>query len=136
RALELVDAGVIQPDPIIRCRDQATNLWLHAEPVLRQQLTQALLTPLLAETSNSREILSETMLAWLESRDSAPAIASKLNVHPQTVRYRWKRINELFGDLLHDPDYVVSVTMLLKATVPLWKAGDLTDIESFRAAQG
>ncbi|WP_235738009.1 PucR family transcriptional regulator [Nocardioides alcanivorans] len=104
--------------------------------MLRQQLTQELLTPLLAETANSREILSETMLAWLESRDSAPAIASKLHVHPQTVRYRWKRINELFGDLLHDPDYVISVTTLLKATVPLWKAGDLTDVQSFKASQG
>ncbi len=72
RALALVDAGVIPPHPIVRCRDHVTHLWLHAEPMLRRQLTQELLTPLLAESSNSREILSETMLAWLESRDSAP----------------------------------------------------------------
>ncbi|MFS3130172.1 helix-turn-helix domain-containing protein [Nocardioides sp. Bht2] len=136
RALNLVDTGVISPVPILACRDYATQLWLHAEPHLRRQLTLELLQPLLAETPNSREILAETMLAWLESRDSAPAIAARLGVHPQTVRYRWKRINELFGELLHDPEYVVTVTMLLKATVPMWKAGDLSDVNHYRTFQG
>jgi hypothetical protein len=133
RALHLVDRGVIAPVPVVRCRDHTTQLWLHAEPRLRQELCQDLLQPLLAETPNSREILSETLLAWLESRDSAPAIAARLDVHPQTVRYRWKRINELFGESLHDPEFVVQVTMLLKASVPLWKAGDQSDFERFRA---
>lgn len=133
RALDLVDRGVIAPVPLVRCRDHTTQLWLHSEPTLRRELCQELLQPLLAETPNSREILSETLLAWLESRDSAPAIAAKLDVHPQTVRYRWKRINELFGQSLHDPEFVVQVTMLLKASVPLWKAGDQSDFERFRA---
>lgn len=128
RALHLVDAGVIPPHQVIWCRDHVTHLWLHSEPLLRRQMTQELLTPLLAESTNSREILAETMLAWLESRDSAPAIADRLQVHPQTVRYRWRRINELFGDLLHDREFVVAVTLLLKATVPLWKAGDTSDV--------
>ncbi len=136
RTLDLVRVGVIPPRPIIRCDDHATQLWLHAEPVLRRRLAQELLVPLLAESRNSREILSETMLAWLESRDSAPAIAARLGVHPQTVRYRWKRINELFGEDLHDSEFVTTVTMLLKATVPMWKAGNLSDVNSYRAAQG
>ncbi|WP_019145136.1 helix-turn-helix domain-containing protein [Aeromicrobium massiliense] len=133
RALTLVDAGVLPATDVVRCADHATQLWLHAEPRLRQRLSLALLRPLLAETPNSREILSETLLAWLESRDSAPAIAARLGVHPQTIRYRWKRINELFGEDLHDPEFVVQVTMLLKATVPLWKAGDQSDVDRFHA---
>lgn len=132
RALELVARGVIPPAPVIDCGTHRTQLWLHAEPALRQRMCQDLLQPLLAETPNSREILSETLLAWLESRDSAPAIAAKLGVHPQTVRYRWKRINELFGDDLREPEFVIQVTMLLKASVPLWKAGDQSDFERFR----
>lgn len=132
RAHELVDRGVIAPDPVVDCAEHRTQLWLHAEPSLRQRLCQDLLRPLLAETPNSREILSETLLAWLESRDSAPAIAAKLGVHPQTVRYRWKRINELFGEDLREPEFVVQATMLLKASVPLWKAGDQSDFERFR----
>lgn len=132
RALELVAAKVIPARPVIDCVKFRTEIWLHAEPVLRRQLAQELLQPLFGETENSREILSETLLVWLETRDSAPAIAARLGVHPQTVRYRWKRINELFGDSLHDPDFVIQLTLLLKASVPLWIAGDQSDFQRFR----
>lgn len=135
RALELVRHGVIEETPIVDCLQHRTQLWLHSEPLLRQRMCQDLLKPLLAETPNSREILSETLLVWLETRDSAPAIAARLGVHPQTVRYRWKRINEIFGESLHDSEFIVQITMLLKASVPLWKAGDQSDFERFRDEQ-
>ena len=132
RALRLVETGVLPREPVVRCAEHRTHLWLHAEPALRRGLCQDLLRPLLAETPNSREILSETLLVWLETRDSAPAIAQRLGVHPQTVRYRWKRINELFGETLHDPEQIVQLTLILKASVPLWKAGDQSDFELYR----
>ncbi|MEX0428456.1 helix-turn-helix domain-containing protein [Nocardioides sp. DS6] len=131
RALELVDAGAIPRQQVVDCAKYRTHLWLHAEPALRRQLAQELLSPLFAETPNSREILSETLLVWLETRDSAPAIAAVLGVHPQTVRYRWRRINELFGEALRDPEFVVQLTMVLKASVPLWVAGDQSDFERY-----
>lgn len=133
RALHLASRGVIPGQRIIRCEDHRTQIWLHAEPRLRQRLCQELLAPLFSESPNSREILSETLLVWLETRNSAPAIAATLGVHPQTVRYRWKRINELFGDDLQDPEFIVVLTMLLKASVPLWVAGDQSDFEDFHA---
>jgi len=132
RALDLVQLGVIAPTAVVRCEDHVTQLWLHAEPSMRRRLCQSLLEPLLGETPNSREILSETLLVWLETRDSAPAIAARLEVHPQTVRYRWRRINELFGELLSDPEFVVLVTLVLKASVPMWKGGDQKDFDLFR----
>lgn len=135
RALDLVQRGVIAVQHVIDCREHRTQIWLHAEPALRQRMCQELLRPLLAETPNSREILSQTLLTWLETRDSAPAIAAQLGVHAQTVRYRWKRINELFGDDLHDPEFMVQITMLLKASVPLWQAGDQSDFERFQAEE-
>lgn len=135
RALDLLQRGVIASHPVIDCRDHRTQIWLHAEPALRQRMCQDLLKPLLSETPNSREILSQTLLVWLETRDSAPAIAAHLGVHAQTVRYRWKRINELFGEDLHDPEFMVQITMLLKASVPLWQAGDQSDFERFRAEE-
>lgn len=136
KIVALAVAGVVPDRPVLRCAEHRTQLWLHAEPLLRQGLVQELLSPLLAETPNSREILSETLLTWLESRDSAPAIAARLGVHAQTVRYRWKRINELFGESLHDPEFVVALTLVLKASVPLWKAGDQRDFERFHRLTG
>lgn len=132
RALSLVRKGVIPARPVVDCAAYRTEIWLHAEPVMRRQLAQELLQPLFEETQNSREILSETLLVWLETRESAPQIAVRLGVHPQTVRYRWRRINELFGDSLHDPEFVVQMTLLLRASVPLWLAGDQSDFERYR----
>jgi hypothetical protein len=132
RALDLVSIGVIAPTRQVRCTEHATQLWLCAEPSMRQRLCQELLEPLLAESPNSREILSDTLLAWLETRDSAPAIAARLGVHPQTVRYRWKRIHDLFGDALQDSELILLVTMVLKTSVLMWKAGDESDVERYK----
>ncbi|WP_300682099.1 helix-turn-helix domain-containing protein [Nocardioides sp.] len=131
RTIDLVQAGVLPRTPVVTCSLFYSQLWLHGEPALRRHLSQELLRPLLAESPNSREILSETLLVWLETRESAPAIAAILGVHPQTVRYRWRRINELFGDLLRDPEYVGQLTMVLKSSLPLWLAGHKGDFERY-----
>ncbi|MEI7054887.1 helix-turn-helix domain-containing protein [Nocardioides sp. CCNWLW239] len=136
RALALVNARVIPAKPVIDCLAYRTEIWLHAEPVMRRQLAQELLEPLLAESENSREILTETLLVWLETRESAPAIAAVLGVHPQTIRYRWKKINELFGESLRDPDFVTQLLLLLKASVPLWVAGDQSDFDRYQQQTG
>ena len=49
------------------------------------------------------ERLEETLLAWLEG-GGAPEAAKALSVHPQTVRYRLKKLRDLFGDALDNPD--------------------------------
>jgi len=131
RALELAVVGAVPNQRVIDCTDHRTQLWLHSEPLLRRQLAQELLKPLFAEAPNSREILSETLLAWLETRESAPALGAILGVHPQTVRYRWKRLHDLFGQSLQDPEFVVQLTLVLKASVPLWIAGDQSDFERY-----
>lgn len=129
RAMTLQREGIIAEQQVIDCWQYRTQLWLHAEPRLRRDMVQEILSPLLKETPNSREILSETLLVWLERRDTAPALAAILGVHPQTVRYRWKRINDLFGESLRDPEFTTQLIMVLKASVPLWQAGDHKDFE-------
>jgi DNA-binding CsgD family transcriptional regulator len=129
RALDLTRRGVIAPSDVVDCSSHSTQLWLHADPRLRRRLCRELLQPLLAETPKSREVLSETLLAWLELRGSSAAIAARLGVHPQTVRYRRRRIDELFGADLRDPEFMMQAMMLLKASIPLWKAGDRTDFD-------
>lgn len=54
----------------------------------------------------------------------------------QTIRYRWKRINELFGESLRDPEFVTQLLLLLKASVPLWVAGDQSDFDRYQQQTG
>jgi DNA-binding PucR family transcriptional regulator len=52
----------------------------------------------------ARAPMAATLRAYLDHRGNAPAMAEALHVHPQTVRYRLRRLRELFGDALEDPE--------------------------------
>jgi hypothetical protein len=127
RALDLVDLGVIARSPVVHCAQHLTRLWLHSEPLLRRRACQTELAPLLDLTRHQRLVLGETLCAWLESKDSAPALARRLDVHPQTVRHRLRRLRGLFGDRLDDPDDSLAITLALQASLPLWRAGHTED---------
>ena len=67
-------------------------------------LRERSLAPLAVESERSRARLEATLRAWLRHRGSQRAIASELAVHPQTVRYRLRRLRDLFGSALEDPE--------------------------------
>jgi DNA-binding PucR family transcriptional regulator len=71
------------------------------------------LAPLLAETPAQREALSQTMLLWLQTRGSAPALAAQLGVHDQTVRNRLRRIRAMFGETLDQPERALELMQAL-----------------------
>jgi PucR C-terminal helix-turn-helix domain len=127
RCLELAGTGIVQHRPVLDCAEHMAVLWLHAEPLLRRQLGQQVLAPLLREAPHSRRILAETMLAWLETRGSAPALAARLGKHAQTVRYRMRRLQEIFGPVLEDPERCFEIYLVLRAGMPLWRAGQFAE---------
>jgi DNA-binding PucR family transcriptional regulator len=78
-------------------------------------LRERALRPLAGETQRSRQRLEATLLAWLRRRGSQRAIAGDLTVHPQTVRYRVKRLRELFGPALEDPERRFELEIALRS---------------------
>src|SRR5436190_2028478 len=69
-----------------------------------RELSEKCLAPLAGLTPAGRERMTATLKAYLDHRGNAPAMAEALHVHPQTVRYRLKKLRELFGPALDDPD--------------------------------
>jgi PucR-like helix-turn-helix protein len=69
-----------------------------------RELSSKRLAPLGELTPASRERMTATLKAYLDHRGNAPAMAEALHVHPQTVRYRLKKLRELFGDALDNPE--------------------------------
>jgi DNA-binding PucR family transcriptional regulator len=57
-------------------------------------------------------------MAWLRHRGAQAAVAAELGVHPQTVRYRLRRLRELFGAALEDPDRRFALELALRADPP------------------
>lgn len=122
RAHGLIGQRVIAPADIVDCAEHMATLWLQAEPLLRQQTVSRFLAPFQTLRAQRRQVLASTLAMWLEHHGSAPAIGERLGVHPQTVRYRLRQLEDLVGKQLEDPDVAFMMLMGLKASLPLWAA--------------
>ncbi len=68
-----------------------------------------------------RERLLDTLGAWLAHQRHTPTIATRLHVHPQTVRYRIGRLRELLGEVLDTPDgrFELELALRMRASLGL-----------------
>ncbi|WP_338423497.1 helix-turn-helix domain-containing protein [Streptomyces gobiensis] len=93
--------------------DHLTMLLLLQDESLTRALSSRWLKPLDELTPRQSERLEVTLLAWLEG-GGAPEAARTLQVHPQTVRYRLRQIEKLFGSALRDPRTRFELEMTLR----------------------
>ncbi|MGH3735583.1 MAG: PucR family transcriptional regulator [Micromonosporaceae bacterium] len=115
RALELVRRGALPAVPIVWCTDHLTDLVVFDNEFLITELGNQVLAPFDGLTGKQRERLSATLLAWLQTRGGANEIAELLGVHPQTVRYRMRQLEELLGARLADPEQRLALHLALRA---------------------
>ncbi len=99
-ALELADG----PATLVCARERAGELLLGADARLAAELAADRLAPLQELSPGSRARLSQTLRIWLAEQGRLGQVAQRLEIHPQTARYRLGRLRELFGDTLDDPD--------------------------------
>ncbi|MFI6558897.1 PucR family transcriptional regulator [Streptomyces sp. NPDC050534] len=119
RALGLMGRGVLPRQGVVRCADHLSTLLLHSDEPLLAHLAGRVLAPLGAASEGQRARLSETLLAWLLSGSNVPDVAARLHVHPQTVRYRLRQLEKLFGDSLHDPETRLDLILALRSVPPV-----------------
>ncbi|MEU0030556.1 helix-turn-helix domain-containing protein [Streptomyces sp. NPDC006335] len=119
RALGLMGRGILPRQGVVRCADHLSTLLLHSDEPMLDQLRGRALAPLDTVSEGQRERLAETLLAWLLSGSNVPDVAARLHVHPQTVRYRLRQLEKVFGDALHDPasrlDLILALTTAQKS---------------------
>ncbi|MGW1590913.1 helix-turn-helix domain-containing protein [Streptomyces sp. NPDC002386] len=118
-ALGLVRRGVLAAaDPaggVVRCQDHLPALLLLRDDALLDAMAEHRLRPLEQVRPPQRERLAETLLALLASGRGVAEVAARLAVHPQTVRYRMRQLDTLFGELLHDPEARFEMQLALRA---------------------
>ncbi|TDC71473.1 PucR family transcriptional regulator [Actinomadura sp. GC306] len=116
KTLCLVQRGVIEADGgVIRSVEHMSTLILFQDEGLITSLADLRLAPLAHLRPSQQDRLAETLLAWLQSGRNANEVAMRLHVHPQTVRYRLRQLEELFGDQLLDPDLRFDLEIVLRA---------------------
>lgn len=122
QALSLAQRGVIGCDRFVRCSDELSTLLLMGNEDMIRLMSERRYGPLAALKKLQRERLSETLLAWLRVGGNARELGAHLHIHPQTVRYRMRQLQDLFGEQMSDPDWKFEMEIILHADL-LAKAG-------------
>jgi DNA-binding CsgD family transcriptional regulator len=123
RWAELARELPLEDTRLIVAERRLADIALHAAPDIVAALSERVLQPLAGESERSRVRLEETLLAWLRRHGSQRAIAAELSVHPQTVRYRLRRLRDLFGASLEDPDRRFDLEVALRGRCASRRAG-------------
>ncbi|MFG1999764.1 PucR family transcriptional regulator [Spirillospora sp. NPDC048911] len=112
-ALDLTRKGIIQePGPVI-AEEHMPVMLLMQDHELVERVAARRLAPLQEARPAHRRRLAETLLAALECGFNATEVAARLKVHPQTIRYRMRQLEALFGTDLADPAQRLELHMVV-----------------------
>jgi hypothetical protein len=84
-------------------------------PKLARELARDVLRDLLTLPAAERDVLLVTLRAWFTEHGSARDAAERLFVHPNTVRYRIRRVQELTGRDVGDPRGVAELYLAVES---------------------
>ncbi|MDJ1132603.1 PucR family transcriptional regulator ligand-binding domain-containing protein [Streptomyces iconiensis] len=103
--------------PLVEHEDVAAGsvLPLLADDAVRA-FADGLLRALHEHDANGRGDLVASLRAWLSRHGQWDAAAAELGVHRHTLRYRMRRVEEILGRSLDDPDVRMELWLALKAT--------------------
>jgi DNA-binding PucR family transcriptional regulator len=79
-----------------------------------ERIVQRVLGTVLELPAEDRAVLLETLRVWFDNAGSAEQSAEKLYCHPNTVRYRLRRVQELTGRSLSEPYDVADLAAALQ----------------------
>jgi PucR family transcriptional regulator, purine catabolism regulatory protein len=88
----------------------AAGMLAALDPDVARGLARALLAPL----SGRKGDLVDSLAAWLGRHGQWDTAAAELGVHRHTLRYRMRRVEELLGRSLDDPDLRAELWLALR----------------------
>lgn len=83
-------------------------------PDILRRLSETDLHALMSLTAGTQESLLETFFAWLDNGGSVDVAAGAVHRHPNTVRYRLKKLEDITGRSLSDPRDVADLALVLE----------------------
>ncbi|MFC6884817.1 PucR family transcriptional regulator [Actinomadura yumaensis] len=118
-ALELAGQGLIDGAKPIAAEMHMPIIVMMQERELVERAIERRLGPLLGVRPAQRHRLAATLLTCLECGFNATEVAGRLHVHAQTVRYRIRQLENLFGDTIHASAGRLELHMVLQAWLTL-----------------
>lgn len=103
--------GAASPGKVVVFGRDSLSVAAASAPDVMARLSRAILAGLDAMPAEDRAILLDTFGAWLDHGGSADEAARRLYVHPNTVRYRLRRLEERTGRTLSDPRHIAELSL-------------------------
>lgn len=125
RVAHVADVGV--DDLLLELRDLVAQ---------RDDRPSGPLARLLAHDARHGSTLVATVHAWLDAFGDVPKAARRLHVHPNTFRYRLRRVTDVCGLDLGDPDARFAAMVQLRVIPELARAGRLPESPDTPARSG
>ncbi|MFC6883755.1 PucR family transcriptional regulator [Actinomadura yumaensis] len=115
-ALSLARRGALPSDGLLDVADHMPTLVITQGHDLVGRVAARRLAPLERVRSRQRRrLLAETLVACLECGFNSARVAERVHLHPQTVRYRLRTLEDLFGQVIYDPAHSLELQMVLRA---------------------
>ncbi|MEO3788283.1 helix-turn-helix domain-containing protein [Actinocorallia sp. B10E7] len=113
--LDLVATGVITASGPVPAMEHVPDLMIMNDPEPVRRLAERQLAPLAHHPPKKRAVHVQTLRTWFVCGFNTSATAERLHVHAQTVRYRIRQLELLFGPDLYDPDQSLNYMIALHA---------------------
>lgn len=115
QTLALKSRGILPDEEHVRSEDHLATMHLLRDDAVMRVLYRRALAPFSELKKEQRDRLCETLLAWISTGGSVVEVATLLRIHPQTVRYRMRRLEEIFPGRLNDLDWRFEMQLALRA---------------------
>ena len=103
RLARLAISAATEARRIVTFEDEPVSILVASQPEVTLRLVEPILAGLSQFGSSERALILQTLGAWRENGGSAVRAAAVLYCHPNTVRYRLRRLEKATGRLLSDP---------------------------------
>lgn len=116
-----INAGGFAAPAVAAMTDvQSKVMLLHLRDELERhpELQHPVLRQLIEHDRDSGGDLALSLLAWLEAGQNVRTAAEELHVHPNTLRYRLRRVREIAPIDLDDPDQRLATWLELRLIAP------------------
>ncbi|MBV9315066.1 MAG: helix-turn-helix domain-containing protein [Pseudonocardia sp.] len=118
RGLQLARLALEHQQPgtgVEQFRDSPLSMLVASAPDAAIEAARSVLGSLLELREEDRDLLIGTLLTWLDVNGSANAAGAALFCHPNTVRYRLRRIEETTGHSLSAPTQLAELVTAVRA---------------------
>lgn len=102
-------------DKVTQFDDAPLPMVILSAPITARRLSRKVLGALLDQPADDRDALISTLITFFESDASVNAAGDRLTVHPNTVRYRLRRIEQLTGRSLQRPPEAAELYVAIQA---------------------